>query len=55
MLTGEPTPLERAVGGRVLAGSLNYDGAVVCRAESLGEATAWPTLRFETRPTYDMP
>ena len=39
MLTGEPTPLERAVGGRVLAGSLNYDGAVVCRAESLGEDT----------------
>ena len=39
MLTGEATPLERAVGGRVLAGSLNYDGAVVCRAESLGEET----------------
>ncbi|MGD1105856.1 MAG: cation transporter, partial [Terracidiphilus sp.] len=39
MLTGEPTPLAREVGGRVLAGSLNYDGAVVCRAESLGEAT----------------
>ena len=39
MLTGEPTPLEREVGGRVLAGSLNYDGAVVCQAESLGEAT----------------
>ena len=39
MLTGEPTPLERGVGGRVLAGSLNYDGAVVCRAESLGEQT----------------
>ena len=39
MLTGEATPLERAVGGRVLAGSLNYDGAVVCRAESLGEGT----------------
>ncbi|KAA6465028.1 copper-translocating P-type ATPase [Acidobacteria bacterium AB60] len=39
MLTGESTPLERGVGGRVLAGSLNYDGAVVCRAESLGEAT----------------
>jgi Cu+-exporting ATPase len=39
MLTGEATPLERAPGGRVLAGSLNYDGAVVCRAESLGEAT----------------
>jgi Cu+-exporting ATPase len=39
MLTGEPTPLPRETGGRVLAGSLNYDGAVVCRAESLGEAT----------------
>ncbi len=39
MLTGEPTPLEREPGGRVLAGSLNYDGAVVCRAQSLGEAT----------------
>jgi Cu+-exporting ATPase len=39
MLTGEPTPLERSVGGRALAGSLNYEGAVTCRAESLGEAT----------------
>lgn len=39
MLTGESTPLNREPGGQVLAGSLNYDGAVVCRAESLGEAT----------------
>jgi P-type Cu+ transporter len=39
MLTGESTPLPREVGGRVLAGSVNYDGAVVCRAQSLGEAT----------------
>ena len=39
MLTGESTPLPREPGGPVLAGSLNYDGAVVCRAESLGEAT----------------
>ncbi len=39
MLTGELTPLQREVGGRVLAGSLNYDGAVVCRAQSLGEDT----------------
>ena len=39
MLTGESTPLDREPGGRVLAGSLNYDGAVTCRAESLGEAT----------------
>jgi Cu+-exporting ATPase len=39
MLTGESTPLDRTAGGRVLAGSLNYEGAVTCRAESLGEAT----------------
>lgn len=39
MLTGESTPLPREVGERVLAGSLNYDGAVECKAESLGEAT----------------
>ena len=39
MLTGEPTPLPREPGGLVLAGSLNYDGAVTCRAQSLGEAT----------------
>jgi Cu+-exporting ATPase len=39
MLTGESTPLDRSPGGRVLAGSLNYEGAVTCRAESLGEAT----------------
>jgi Cu+-exporting ATPase len=39
MLTGESTPLVREPGGRVLAGSMNYDGAVVCKAQSLGEAT----------------
>ena len=39
MLTGESTPLPREPGGRVLAGSVNYDGAIVCRAEGLGEAT----------------
>ena len=39
MLTGESTPLSREVGERVLAGSLNYEGAVVCKAESLGEGT----------------
>jgi len=39
MLTGESTPLAREPGERVLAGTLNYDGAITCRAESLGEAT----------------
>ena len=39
MLTGEADPQPREPGGRVLAGSLNYDGAVTVRAQSLGEAT----------------
>lgn len=39
MLTGEATPVERGVGGRVLAGSLNYDGAVTARVESSGADT----------------
>jgi P-type Cu+ transporter len=39
MLTGEATPLSREEGEKVLAGSLNYDGAVELRAESLGEDT----------------
>jgi Cu+-exporting ATPase len=42
MLTGEAVPLERGIGERVLAGSLNYDGAVAARVESAGEET---TLR----------
>jgi len=44
MLTGESTPIARAAGGRVLAGSLNYEGAIVCRAESLGEDTVLSQL-----------
>ena len=39
MLTGESTPIAREPGDRVLAGSLNYDGAIVCQAQSLGEDT----------------
>ncbi len=42
MLTGESVPLQRGMGGRVLAGSLNYDGAVAARVEQAGEGT---TLR----------
>ena len=39
MLTGEAVPLERGVGERVLAGSLNYDGAVIGRVVSAGTDT----------------
>jgi len=39
MLTGESTPQSREEGGRVLAGTLNYDGAVTCMAQSLGQDT----------------
>jgi Cu+-exporting ATPase len=42
MLTGEATPIERNVGDRILAGSLNYDGAIVATVETAGEGT---TLR----------
>ena len=39
MLTGEATPLAREAGDQVLAGTLNYDGAITVRAESLGQDT----------------
>lgn len=39
LLTGESTPQEREPGDRVLAGTLNYDGAVTCTAQSLGQDT----------------
>jgi Cu+-exporting ATPase len=42
MLTGESLPQERTVGDKILAGSLNYDGAVTATVESAGEGT---TLR----------
>ena len=38
-LPANPRRSTREPGGRVLAGSLNYDGAVVCQATSLGEST----------------
>jgi P-type Cu+ transporter len=39
MITGESTAVVREPHDRVLAGSVNYDGAVICRAKSLGEDT----------------
>ncbi|HEY9127142.1 MAG TPA: heavy metal translocating P-type ATPase [Acidobacteriaceae bacterium] len=42
MLTGEATPIERNLGDRILAGSLNYDGAITASVEAVGEGS---TLR----------
>lgn len=36
MLTGEPLPITRTVGDRLLGGTLNLDGALVLRATALG-------------------
>lgn len=39
LLTGESTPLPRAPGQGVIAGSANLDGVVVVRVDQLGEST----------------
>jgi len=39
MLTGESRPVERTAGDRVLAGTVNYDGALICRVGSVGGET----------------
>ncbi len=36
MLTGEPLPVTRSVGDRLLGGTLNLDGALILRATALG-------------------
>jgi len=39
MLTGEPLPVEKSVGDRVVGATLNRAGSFVMRAERIGEAT----------------
>jgi len=45
LLTGESTPLERIAGSKLLAGSLNYDGAVLCEVLSVGAETMLGQIR----------
>lgn len=40
MLTGEPVPVERALGQSVVGGTLNVQGAIVVRPSALGDDTA---------------
>ena len=44
MLTGEPVPVDVAVGDRVSAGTLNTTGALTVRATTLGEASTLAQL-----------
>ena len=39
MLTGEPVPVEKTEGDRLIAGTLNKNGALVMRAEKVGAET----------------
>jgi Cu+-exporting ATPase len=39
MLTGEPMPVEKAVGARVIGATMNGTGAIVMRAEKVGSDT----------------
>ena len=40
MLTGEPMPVEKAVGDKVVAGTINKTGAIIFRATRVGKDTA---------------
>jgi len=39
MITGEPIPVEKTAGGRVIGGTINGSGALVIRAERVGRDT----------------
>lgn len=39
MITGEPTPVEKTVGARVIGGTINQTGSFLMRAEKVGQET----------------
>lgn len=39
MVTGEPIPVARSVGDRIIGGSINIDGLIAVRTEAVGEAS----------------
>ena len=44
MLTGESRPRAKAIGDRVLAGSINRESPLIVRVDAAGEATAVAAL-----------
>ena len=39
MITGEPVPVEKAVGDRIVGGTINGTGSLIMKAEAVGKAT----------------
>ena len=44
MLTGESLPISKKLGDRLMGGTLSLDGAVVMRADKMGEESAWARI-----------
>ena len=41
MMTGEPIPVEKSAGSRVIGGTVNGTGSLLMRAERVGSETCW--------------
>ena len=53
MISGEATPVEKKQGDRVIAGTVNGNGSVVVKAESVGEATVISKIIKTVREAQD--
>lgn len=53
MISGEATPVEKKQGDRVIAGTVNGNGSVVVKAESVGEATVISKIIRTVREAQD--